>query len=226
DDDDGADDQGDDAGNDDDGDDEGDDGGNDDRGDDDGANDDGDDDGGNDDGEPKPPTDDGDDGDDDGSTAEPCGGTSASLVPIGWGDASSVFEGWFSSYPADLSLDGDVGTSWFSAGPEADGSASTYEFVVTQDHCIDTIEIEGNGAHENSDFHIGFGFESVTVEVLDTANEVVFSEEYSMVGSPDALVAVDAGGVLGHRVRLSFEGHESQECGGFSELRVEGRERL
>lgn len=172
-------------------------------------------------------TDDGtDDTNDDGGSSVQCEPNGVSLIPSGWADASSVFEGWFSSYPADLAIDGDVSTSWFSAGSEVDGATSTYEFIMTDDHCIDELEIIGNGSHENSDFHTGFGFDSLVVEVLDTGNRVVFTGEYPLLGSPDDTQVIDVGGVLGHRVRLSYSEHESPDCGGFSELRVTGRGQL
>ena len=179
---------------------------------------------GDDDDDDVPPGD--DDDDDDSEPTETCDDNQFNLAPYGWAEASSEFSGWFSSYPADLSIDGSIGTSWFSAGPEEDGTQSTYEFILMHDHCMDEIEIIGNAAHENTDFQIGYGYEWVTVEIRDTANDTVFLEEYSMEGSPDPTLTIDTGGVLGHRVILHWSGHESNDCGGFSELVVNGRSKL
>ena len=37
------------------------------------------------------------------------------------------------------------------------------------------------------------------------------------------MLSIDTGGVLGHKVVLHLTGHESPDCGGFSELRIHGR---
>ena len=71
----------------------------------------------------------------------------------------------------------------------------------------------GNANHSSPNFQQGFGFSSLQVEVLN-AGAVVWS------GSGSGFGATFAPGVEGNEVRLTFTGHESQECGGFSELRI------
>ena len=130
--------------------------------------------------------------------------------------ASTVFP----EYPPILSVDGDLSTSWFSTGPE--GGPSAYSWVLSGDRCIYGIEIHGNALHSNPSFREDFGFGAVTVKVLDVAGSVVFSEAADLAGTPDPDVVLDTGGVVGSRVVLELTGHESVDCGGFSELEVTG----
>ncbi len=159
-----------------------------------------------------------------GEPQDPCVGESANITGQGFVTASSVFDTLFGpAYEPELGVDGDVASSWFSAGPNIDGTASTFEWYTQFDNCIDEIGIISNAMHANPDFHEGFGFESVLIEVIDTSGDIVFEEEVALDGTPDPNIAVDPGGVLGNQVRLSLMGHESEDCGGFAELAVDGR---
>lgn len=82
--------------------------------------------------------------------------------------------------------------------------------------------------HANPDFHEGFGFESAsfesaTIEILDQAGDVVFEEELDLSGTPDPDIVLNTGGALGNQVRIRFREHESEDCGGFAELTIDGR---
>jgi len=128
-----------------------------------------------------------------------------------------------SSFQAELAVDGDLSTSWFSSGVEP--SATQYRWRSGRDDCITRVQIEGNGAHSNSSFRTDFGFGQVTVQVLDEAGTVVSSQVEGLPGTPDPTVVSvpTAGGfegAWGREVLLLFTGHESSDCGGFSELNV------
>ncbi len=159
-----------------------------------------------------------------GSRSDSCTESTANITQQGNVLASSVFDTLFGpAYEADLAVDGDIATSWFSAGPGEDGTESTYEWYTQQDHCIDEIAIISNALHANPDFRQDFGFESGLLEIIDTAGRVAFSEPLDLPGTPDPDVRIDTGGVLGNQVRLRLMGHESEDCGGFAELVIDGR---
>lgn len=159
-----------------------------------------------------------------GEPSDPCVGDTTNITQQGNVLASSVFDSLLGpAYEADLSVDGDISTSWFSAGPNADGTESTYEWYTAFDYCIDGIAIISNAMHANPDFHEGFGFESATVEVVDSSGDVVYSEDIDLSGTPDPNVVVEPG-VQGNQIRLRLRGHESEDCGGFAELAIDGRE--
>ncbi|MGH1341937.1 MAG: hypothetical protein ACRBN8_10325 [Nannocystales bacterium] len=153
-----------------------------------------------------------------------CAGATSNITQNGEVLASSVFDSLFGpAYEADLAIDGDVATSWFSAGPSEDGVESTFEWYTQFDHCIDGIALISNSMHANPDFHEGFGFEAATVEIVDQSGSVVFEEDLDLSGTPDPDIVLDAGGVLGNQIRLRFREHESEDCGGFAELAIDGR---
>ncbi len=129
--------------------------------------------------------------------------------------ASSVYRG----FPASLAVDGDRSSSWFSAGTAVDGSTSVFQWTGRQSDLISTVSIASNEFHSNPDFRTGFGFESVVIQVLDAQGKTVFESKASLAGTPDPNVSFKPG-VVGQSVRLLFSGHESAECGGFSELQV------
>lgn len=161
------------------------------------------------------------------STGEPpagCAGDTVNITQNGEVLASSVFDSLLGpAYEADLSIDGDVATSWFSAGPSKDGVESTFEWYTQFDHCIDGIAIVSNSMHANTDFREGFGFEAATVEIVDQSGSVVFEEDLDLSGTPDPDIVLDTGGALGNQVRIRFREHESEDCGGFAELAIDGR---
>ena len=81
---------------------------------------------------------------------------------------------------------------------------------------ITSVGVLNNSQHP--DFPTGFGFGSVTIEVLNLAGVIVHTETILMPGEdPDVVIAPN---VLGHSVHLVFEGHDSPDCGGISELVV------
>lgn len=150
------------------------------------------------------------------TTATACTGEGMDITDLGLVGASSVFKG----YPPILSVDGDFSTSWFSEGPDPD--PTTYSWTLNEERCIDRITITGNGQHSNPAYRTDFGFGAVVVRVVDFASDVVFMEMHELDGTPDPQVQVETGGVIGSRVYLDFTGHESVDCGGFSELEVLG----
>lgn len=133
----------------------------------------------------------------------------------GASEASSTFQG----FPANLAVDGDVTTSWFSSGPGSQGAPSLYTWSAPQDERIEEITIIGNAANSTPEFRTGFGFESAIVTVLDANGQAVYEEDVSLAGTPDPDVSVRPG-VVGRSVRLVLSGHEDPECGGFAELVV------
>jgi len=129
--------------------------------------------------------------------------------------ASSTFSG----FPASLAVDGDDGTSWFSTGPEPGGVPTTYLWTGAQDDFIAFIDIFSNAFNTEPSFRTGFGFGTVTVQVLDAGGAVVFEATEDLSGTPDP-DAYFTPNVVGRSVQLLFLGHESAECGGFSELEI------
>jgi hypothetical protein len=130
--------------------------------------------------------------------------------------ASSTFS---AEFPAALAVDGSRSTSWFSAGPNVDGPASTFQWTGVQDDLITSIDILSNAQHRDPSVRTGFGFDSVTVQILDAAGVVVYEETVRLPGTPDPDVNLKLG-VVGRSVLLSFSGHEDPTCGGFSELEI------
>ena len=119
-----------------------------------------------------------------------------------------------------LAVDGRVDTSWFSDGRGSNDpfpDAESFGWSLGTSARIDVIEVVGNGAHPR--FPTGYGFASVTVEVYNSNNGVVFTETvpYPHIGS-----VVIRPGVVGVGFDIILNGHESADCGGFSELYVTG----
>jgi hypothetical protein len=102
--------------------------------------------------------------------------------------ASSTFS---AEFPASLAIDGDQTTSWFSKGPGADGT-SVYTWTGKRDDMITHVAIVGNGQNKKPEFQKNFGFGSVTVEVLDTAGDVDFTETAELPGTPDPSIGASA----------------------------------
>lgn len=123
--------------------------------------------------------------------------------------ANTVFPG----FDASLAIDGSAATSWFSTGPGAGPSIFTWTGPRKE---ITNVSFVGNGANSEPTFQSGFGFAAVTIEILD-GGAVVWS------GSGGGNGGDFAPGVTGDQVRMTFTGHESNDCGGFSELTVMGR---
>ena len=174
----------------------------------------------------------------DGTDAVVCEGAPdmvTSITASGQADASTTFDG----FPAPLSADGDDTTAWFSTGPEDGGKPTeyTWELPIGSDPaCIHAINVKGLATHAVEFFRTGFGFGQLTIQVfeLDSVSgqngsgeeleEPVFSANADLsneAGQSDPDVMSETEGVLGRRVKLLFSGHESDECGGFTELDVQ-----
>ena len=134
-------------------------------------------------------------------------------------EVSSIFSG---DFRAELAVDNDLTTSWFSAGSGQDGGVSVFEWIADDVVTIEQLSILSNADHANRDFRTGFGFDSVRVTIGVTPSSIVFDQTFSLAGTPDPDVIVPVGGVEGAIVRLEFSGHEDPTCGGFAELFVFG----
>lgn len=126
--------------------------------------------------------------------------------------ASSVFN---SSFASSLAVDGNTGTSWFSAG----GGTASY-FWSGPSSFIDSIQIISNANHNTPQFRTGFGFGSVTITVQSDGS-TTFSQTYDLGGTPDPDTFASVGAV-GDTIILDFSGGEDPTCGGFSELIISG----
>jgi hypothetical protein len=149
------------------------------------------------------------------ATQPPTQGANTFVTSEGVVEASSIYD---ANYPTSLALDGDPSTSWFSAGPESDGT-STFRWTGGQEDLIASIEIVSNEVHQVVDFRTGYGFEAVSIQVLDAEENVVYEEEVGLPGTPDPNITVRPN-VTGRSILLTFTGSEALDCGGFAELRV------
>jgi hypothetical protein len=143
-------------------------------------------------------------------------GAKVDITDEGAVEASSTFSG----FPDTLSVDGDRATSWFSSGPGPEGAPSVYRWTGTHDDLITAVVLLSNAQHSEPSFRTGFGFGSVTIQVLNAIGSVVFEETIALDGTPDPDITVQPG-VVGRTVVLSLAGHEDPTCGGFSELQIE-----
>jgi hypothetical protein len=141
----------------------------------------------------------------------------AEVASEGTVEASSIYD---ANYPASLATDGDLSTSWFSAGAIKGDSNPTYVWTGQQDDFIASIELISNREHQVVDFRTGYGFGSVTVQVLDAQGNVVFEEGASLDGTPDPDITFTPN-KFGRSIRFLFSGGEAPDCGGFGELRVQ-----
>ena len=131
-------------------------------------------------------------------------------------EASSEYSG---KYLAGLANDGDVGTSWFSKGPNVDKAGSVFVWQTPTERLIEEIVVVSNADNDDPAVRNGFGFGQVVVSVLDSSGSTVFEEAVALPGTPDPTISVRPN-VLGTTVRLTFTGHEDATCGGFAELIV------
>ena len=139
----------------------------------------------------------------------------AEIASEGSVEASSIYD---STFPATLGIDGDLSTSWFSAGPDADGT-STYVWTGVQEDFIASIDLISNRENQVVDFRTGYGFEWATVQVYDAQDNLVFEESFSLPGTPDPDIHATPN-VVGQWIRFVFSGSEALDCGGFGELKV------
>ncbi len=149
--------------------------------------------------------------------------------------ASSVFNGQVNgvqmTFPADLAKDGNVSTSWFSNGDasnlsDASGADEKLSLIFQQDHCFDAIAVNDNSQNLDASWRTNFGFATVEIQVRNALDEVVWtsgSRGYPGVNAQLNPSIVDPGGIVGRRVDVLLRGHENADCGGVSEVRIEGR---
>lgn len=143
------------------------------------------------------------------------------LLSAGRVEAETTFEN-DDSFRAELAADDKLSTSWFSDGPNEDGSPTVFEWIADEEICVETVTMYGNGNHEVEDFQTGYGFGQVTMRVLDESGDPTYAETIQLPGTPDPEAIAQTGGVLGARVQLQLKGHEDPQgsCGGFAELAV------
>ncbi|MCI0555881.1 MAG: protein kinase [Anaerolineae bacterium] len=150
------------------------------------------------------------------ASATPIPEPNAEIASEGIVQASSIYD---SNYPASLGVDGDLSTSWFSAGAVKGDGTPTYVWTGVQDDFIGSIELISNHEHQVVDFRTGYGFDSVTIQVLDAQGNVVYEETANLDGTPDPDVIVSPN-VVGRSIQLIFTGGEAPDCGGFGELKI------
>jgi hypothetical protein len=99
---------------------------------------------------------------------------------------------------------------------------TVFEWAVAGPIEIAAVAVLNNKDNATPEFRTGFGFGQVRIEILrDSA--VVATVTTPLAGNPDPqVVAVLPVGTVADRVRLSFTGHESLDCGGIGELLVLG----
>ncbi|MEM9491495.1 MAG: hypothetical protein AAGC55_20290 [Myxococcota bacterium] len=156
----------------------------------------------------------------DDSAARSCAENSTLSIPITQDGQVAASATYSNEFLPELAVDGDFGTSWFSSGPELGGAPTQYDWSITRDECIEQVTVSGNERHAIDAFRTNFGFGQITVQVIDNNGMVVFSRTEQLPGTPDPTITMDIGGVLGNRVSLLLLGHESGDCGGFSELAI------
>ena len=140
--------------------------------------------------------------------------------------ASTIFDGNVGLYGPGMAVDDELDSSWFSDGPGSEmNNEAKFTWTAAQTECISRVTVIGNGQHAMQAFQEDFGFAQVTVEVyegsVDAAN-LRFSQSVNLPGTPDP-DAVVMPNVRGDIVRLVLAGHESNDCGGFSELIINAR---
>jgi hypothetical protein len=118
-----------------------------------------------------------------------------------------------------MAVDGNRATSWFSAGTAVDANSSTFQWRGAQDELITVVSILSNGKNSEPKLRTNFGFEFVSIQLLNAAGQVVFEDRAGLGGTPDPDVTFNPN-VKASTIVLSFSGHESPERGGFSELLV------
>lgn len=141
--------------------------------------------------------------------------TPVNITSEGSVQASSTFGG--NQFPAQLSVDGSLGTSWFSAGPEA--GPTTFLWTGRREDLISSVSVLSNALHNDPTVRRNFGFGSVTIQILGASGTIVFEQSVGLSGTPDPDITVQPR-VVGRTVRLLFSGHEDPGCGGFGELQV------
>jgi hypothetical protein len=138
--------------------------------------------------------------------------------------AETTYEDFTDDYSAALVMDGNLQTSWFSAGPNQDGSPTKFRWMSPRQECISQVVVYGNGNHRAPELRRSYGFDQVTVRVLD-GGSLLFSDKRLLPAASDPAALVNTGGVRGDQVLLLFEGYQNMQRGGFSELTVNAVQR-
>jgi len=153
-----------------------------------------------------------------------CSGTIFNVATEGTVSATSVFTG----FTAEMSIDDDLTSSWFSTGPEPLGAPTIYRWTTGADECFDRVKIFNNSLHDNPEWRTGFGFGTVTMKILASDDVPVWIGTFGLEGTPDPERAprprvgdVDSDHIRGRTLELHFLGHENPLCGGFGELLVD-----
>ena len=145
--------------------------------------------------------------------------TAAQPVDVSSQGTVSASSTYSSQYPASAAIDGNPGTSWFSAGA-SDGPNSTFTWQGKTDQLITTISITGNEDNSIPANRSGYGYAQTEIQVLNSAGTVVFDHTYP--GPGDAANDITASpNAVGETVRLILMNRESPDCGGFGELKIE-----
>jgi len=139
----------------------------------------------------------------------------AEIASAGTVEATSIYD---SSLPASLAIDGDLSTSWFSAGPEGDGTTA-FVWTGLQDDFIASIDIISNRENQVVEWRTGYGFETVTVQLYTSDDQLAYEQTFALEGTPDPDIHATPN-VVGRWIRLVFTGSEALDCGGFAELKV------
>ncbi len=140
--------------------------------------------------------------------------------------SSSVFGNDTTNFGVGLSVDGNASSSWFSDGdPDGENDSEVYTWTFGGDNDIFLARVETDPEQFNGGGQ--FGFATVTVRVLDAGGGEVFNT--GAIGLSEFRVDISEvfpAGLAGRTVQLVLVGHQDPSCGGFSELRVFGFERI
>ncbi len=148
-------------------------------------------------------------------------GQAVSITSFGTSSASSTFTS--GDFGAGNGNDLDFGTSWFSAGPAADPEGSVYTWTISEPQFIGTMGVFNNSEHDNSQYRSGFGFEKVNYKIYSgpgATGDLLFDETIDYPNTAAVPVLRVSPFVIGQSVELTLTGHESEICGGFSELLI------
>ena len=154
-------------------------------------------------------------------------GTGSDITADGGIDTSTQYS---EQYAAKNAFDGDLTTSWFSAGdkdttcqpitPGVSCSNLVWQRSATDDTLINEIQIFDNSQNSNPANRHGFGFARVWITITDSTFQQVYQQEVDFPGG-DTNADVFPN-VRGHRIVFTFEVHQSPDCGGVSEIKVVG----
>jgi hypothetical protein len=138
------------------------------------------------------------------------------IASTGTATASTTFAG--GQFPASNAVDGDLSTSWFSAGPDA--GPTIYSWTAPDPTHVSQVTLTGN--HQNADPSVrtkfGFGHVDVLIKNGDT---VVLNSGFDGPGNAVQVVTIPVGATITSIVLTFSQGEDTtRSCGGFSELAV------